>query len=142
MMDRLTKEHRSWNMSRIKGKNTKPEMIVRKMMHERGYRFRLHCKDLPGCPDIVLPKYRTVIFVHGCYWHRHKGCRLAYIPKSRVAFWTDKFSGNVERDRKHKAKLKKLGWNVGVIWECETQDRDILYGCIKEIMNGGKVVKK
>jgi len=137
-MDRLTKEHRSWNMSRIKGKNTKPELRVRKMIHKMGYRFRLHRQDLPGCPDIVLPKYGTVIFVHGCYWHRHKGCRLAYTPKSRVAFWTEKFEGNVERDRKHKDELRKLGWNVGVIWECETQDHDILYGCIKNIMDGTK----
>lgn len=137
-MDRLTKEHRSWNMSRIKGKNTKPELIVRKMMHEMGYRFRLHRQDLPGCPDIVLPKYGTVIFVHGCYWHRHKGCRLTYIPKSRVEFWTEKFEGNVERDRKHRDELKKLGWNVGVIWECETQDHHILYGCIKNIMDETK----
>ncbi len=137
-MDRLTKEHRSWNMSRIKGKNTKPELIVRKMMHGMGYRFRLHRQDLPGCPDIVLPKYGTVIFVHGCYWHRHKGCRLAYIPKTRVEFWTKKFEGNVKRDRKHRVELKKLGWNVGVIWECETQDHDILYGCIENIMDETK----
>ena len=108
------------------------------MIHKMGYRFRLHRQDLPGCPDIVLPKYGTVIFVHGCYWHRHKGCKLAYTPKSRVEFWTEKFEGNVERDRKHSDELKILGWNVGVIWECETQDHDILYECIKNIMDETK----
>ena len=121
-MDRISKEHRSWNMSRIKGKDTKPEIRVRKMMHKMGYRFRIHRKDLPGRPDIVLPKHKTVIFVHGCYWHRHKGCKLAYTPKSRVQFWTEKFEGNVKRDREHKAELEKIGWNVGVIWECETKN--------------------
>ena len=134
-MDRISKEHRSWNMSRIKGKDTKPEIRVRKMMHRMGYRFRIHRKDLPGRPDIVLPKYKTVIFVHGCYWHRHKRCKLAYTPKSRVEFWTEKFDSNVKRDREHKAELVKLGWNVGVIWECETQDQAVLSGRIKEIMN-------
>ncbi|MBU1162905.1 MAG: DNA mismatch endonuclease Vsr, partial [Proteobacteria bacterium] len=86
-MDIISKEKRSWNMSRIRGKDTKPEIIVRSMLHRMGYRFRLHRKDLPGKPDIVLPKYKTVIFVHGCFWHRHKGCKYAYTPKSRVKFW-------------------------------------------------------
>jgi len=117
-MDRITKDHRSWNMSRIKDRNTKPEIIVRKALHRLGYRFRLHRKDLPGRPDIVLPKYKTVIFVHGCYWHRHKGCKYAYIPKSRVKFWERKFEENIERDKRNKRTLKRMGWRVIVIWEC------------------------
>ena len=88
-------------MSRIRGRDTAPELLVRSALHRAGYRFRLHREDLPGRPDIVLPKYRTVVFVHGCFWHRHKGCRFAYTPKSRVAFWNDKFRRNVERDRRN-----------------------------------------
>ena len=119
MTDRLTPEHRSWNMSRIRNRDTAPEKIVRSLLHRMGYRFRLHRRDLPGSPDIVLPKYRTVIFVHGCFWHRHKGCKFAYMPKSRPEFWQNKFDTNVERDRRVKRELKKLGWRVIVIWECE-----------------------
>ena len=125
-MDRLSKEKRSWNMSLIKGRDTKPEMIVRKMLHRLGYRFRLHRKNLPGTPDIVLPKYNTVIFVHGCFWHRHAGCRYAYKPKSRVNFWQDKFRQNMERDRKVSLQLKELGWQVEIIWECETKNNEKL----------------
>ncbi|MHC4875619.1 MAG: very short patch repair endonuclease [Planctomycetota bacterium] len=119
-MDRLTKQHRSWNMSRIRGKDTKPELLVRSMLHRLGFRFRLHRKDLPGKPDIVLPAYRTVIFVHGCFWHRHPGCRFAYNPKSRVDFWRAKFRRNVERHQEVEQALEDLGWRVIVIWECET----------------------
>lgn len=122
MTDRLTPEKRSWNMSRIGSKNTKPELKVRKRLHALGYRFRLHRKDLPGKPDIVLPRYRTVIFVHGCFWHRHEGCAKAYRPKSRLEFWQKKFDGNVARDIRNQADLRALGWNTVVIWECETGD--------------------
>jgi DNA mismatch endonuclease (patch repair protein) len=125
-MDRLTPEKRSWNMSRIRAKNTKPEMIVRSLLHQMGYRFRLHRKDLPGTPDVVLPKYRTAVFVHGCFWHRHPGCRFAYHPKSRTAFWAQKFKTNVERDKATRAALTRLGWNVIVVWECELRDIDAL----------------
>jgi len=118
MVDTISREHRSWNMSRITGKNTKPELVVRSILHRMGYRFRLHRKDLPGRPDIVLPKYKTVIFVHGCFWHRHKGCKYAYTPKSRKAFWQKKFRENVERDLKAQSELRKAGWRVLVIWEC------------------------
>lgn len=121
MMDRISKEHRSWNMSRIRGRDTKPEKVVRSMLHRMGYRFRLHRRDLPGRPDIVLPKYRTVIFVHGCFWHRHGGCLFAYTPKSRREFWQQKFRANRLRDRRSDAALTRLGWRVLVIWECETQ---------------------
>ena len=118
-MDRLTPEERSWNMSRIRSKDTKPEKTVRSMLHRMGYRFRLHVKDLPGKPDIVLPKYKTVIFVHGCFWHRHKGCKYAYNPKSRIKFWQKKFKDNVKRFKTVEKELKKLNWQVIVLWECE-----------------------
>jgi DNA mismatch endonuclease (patch repair protein) len=118
-VDKLTPEHRSWNMGRIKSGDTKPELTVRSIFHRMGYRFRLHRKDLPGKPDIVLPKYKTVIFVHGCFWHRHEGCKYAYTPKSRTDFWQEKFQSNVERGRKVVNELIKMGWHVLIIWECE-----------------------
>ncbi len=121
-MDDLTPEKRSWNMSRIRGRDTKPELLVRSLLHRLGYRFRLHCRDLPGTPDIVLPKYRTVIFVHGCFWHRHPGCRYAYTPKSRVEFWKDKFTANVDRDARTRRALEQAGWQVLIVWECELRD--------------------
>ena len=120
-MDQISPEHRSWNMSRIKSKNTKPELLVRSWLHRHGFRFRLHVKDLPGTPDIVLPRYRTVIEVRGCYWHRHPGCRFAYTPKSNLDFWDRKFVENVNRDTKNDYELKKMGWQVIVIWECEVK---------------------
>jgi DNA mismatch endonuclease, patch repair protein len=119
MADVHTKEQRSYNMSQIKGTNTKPEILVRKFLHAHGFRFRLHTKDLPGKPDIVLPKYRTVIFVHGCFWHGHKNCKYATIPKTRTEWWTAKIDGNKANDKRKKAALKKEGWNVLTIWECE-----------------------
>ena len=125
-MDLLTKEKRSWNMSRIKGKDTKPEKIVRSILHKNGFRFRLNRKDLPGKPDIVLPKYKSVILVHGCFWHRHPRCKFAYNPKSRVKFWQNKFRENVERDKFVRKKLRKEGWKVIVVWECETKNSETL----------------
>ena len=121
-MDRISGEHRSWNMSRIKSSNTKPEIIVRSLLHNMGYRFRLHRKDLPGKPDIVLPRYKSVIFVHGCFWHRHKGCKNAASPKTKKTFWREKFRANVERDRKVQKELNSMGWSILIIWECETSD--------------------
>jgi len=121
LVDIISEAQRSWNMSRIKGKDTQPELLVRSLLHKLGYRFRIHRKDLPGKPDIILPRYKTVVFVHGCYWHRHKGCKYAYTPKSRVSFWAEKFKGNVERDKKHQKQLKEMGWTVHVIWECEVE---------------------
>ena len=132
-MDIISEERRSWNMSRIRGKDTKPEIIVRSMLHRMGYRFRLHRKDLPGKPDIVLPKYKTVIFVNGCFWHRHKDCKYAYTPKSRVKFWKHKFAETVKRDKQHLKQLKENGWKVFIVWECETKDMDRLKKIINKI---------
>ena len=118
-------EQRSRNMSAIKSKNTKPEIAVRKLLHSMGYRFRLHRKDLPGSPDIVLPKYKTAIFVHGCFWHRHENCKYATTPKTRSAFWESKFNENIRRDRTNQNNLIKLGWKVLVIWECDLKSTNI-----------------
>ncbi len=118
-MDTLSSEQRSWNMSCIRGKNTKPELAVRSMLHRLGYRFRIADKKLPGKPDIVLPKYRAVVFVHGCFWHRHPGCKYAYIPKTRCKFWSLKFEANVLRDETNLVLLKKAGWLPIIVWECE-----------------------
>ena len=115
-------EQRSRNMSAIKSKNTKPEIKVRKVLHSMGYRFRLHSKDLPGSPDIVLPKYKTVIFVHGCFWHRHENCKYASTPKTRKEFWNKKFTENKKRDSEIQEKIKILDWRSVVIWECETKN--------------------
>ena len=111
-------------MSRIRGKDTKPELAVRSALHRMGYRFRLHRKDLPGRPDIVLPKYRAVVFVNGCFWHRHKGCRFAYTPKTRKEFWKKKFLENINRDKRSRTALEKEGWTVFTVWECETRSVD------------------
>jgi len=113
-------------MAAIRGKDTKPEMLVRRYLHRAGFRYRLHAKDLPGKPDIVLPKYRAVIFVHGCFWHRHEGCKNAVMPKTNEAFWRKKLEGNVQRDRRNEEKLKKQGWRVLTVWECEADNEDRL----------------
>ena len=126
-------EARSRNMSAIKSKNTKPEIIVRKLLHSMGYRFRLHKKDLPGSPDIVLPKYKTVIFVHGCFWHRHHNCKFATTPKTRTEFWENKFKENIERDIRNQNKLQNLGWKSRIIWECEIKDKDAINQKLKDI---------
>lgn len=136
MADSLTKERRSWKMSRVCNKNTKPELLVRSILHCNGYRFRIHNLKLPGKPDIVLTKYRTVIFVHGCFWHRHKNCKDATVPKSRTEFWLQKFSQNVERDEKAQIALSPLGWKVLVVWECETSHPDLLLNRLKQEIEG------
>lgn len=118
-MDTLTKQERSRVMGRIRGKNTKPEILLRKYLFSMGFRFRVHARGLPGHPDIVLPKFRTVIFVHGCFWHQHPGCKYAGLPKTRVDFWMAKFERNRERDMRKVAELESLGWKVLVMWECE-----------------------
>ncbi len=118
-MDILTSEKRSWNMSRIRGRDTKPELILRSALHRLGYRFRLSDKNLPGRPDIVLPKYKTAVFVHGCFWHRHKGCKYAYTPKSKVEFWQHKFEENMARDERNIRDIISNSWIPVVVWECQ-----------------------
>lgn len=120
--DKLT---RSYNMSQIRGKNTKPEILVRKYLHAKGFRFRIHVNDLPGKPDIVLKKYKTVIFVHGCYWHRHENCRLCTSPATDIDKWQKKFEGTLLRDKIHLKSLKEKDWKVLVIWECELKPKEI-----------------
>lgn len=119
MADVHSPETRSFNMSQIKGKNTKPEELVRRYLFSRGFRYRKNVNTLPGKPDIVLPKYKTCIFVNGCFWHKHKGCRYFVWPKNNAEFWKKKITGNAERDLRQQNELRLLGWNVVVIWECE-----------------------
>jgi len=125
MADVHTVKQRSYNMSRIKGKNTKPEMLVRKFLHANGYRYKLHDKKLPGKPDIVLPKYKTVIFVHGCFWHGHANCKYFSVPKTRTKWWTEKINGNKANDEKAVKALKKDGWKVITVWECHLKHAKI-----------------
>jgi len=134
-MDRISQEHRSWNMSRIKSQNTKPEILVRSTLHRMGYRFRLHGRIskrlfpkgiLPGKPDIVMKKYRTVIFIHGCFWHRHEKCKRASIPKTRTEWWNEKLERNIQRDIKNEKDLQHLGWKVVIIWECEIRNKKLI----------------
>ncbi len=119
LADIVPPEVRSRMMAAIKSKDTKPEVLVRSFLHRAGFRFRNNVKDLPGRPDIVLPKYRTVVFVHGCFWHQHEGCPNATMPKSRKEFWKKKLDRNTERDKEATQKLREAGWNVAVVWECE-----------------------
>lgn len=119
-MDSISKEHRSWTMSQVHSKDTKPELLVRSYLHKNGFRYRLHDNKMPGHPDIVLPKFRTVVEVRGCFWHRHPGCKATRTPLSNTEFWQEKFRRNVERDKKHADELKALGWHLIVVWECET----------------------
>lgn len=134
MADVHSPETRSFNMSRIHGKDTKPEELVRKYLFFRGFRYRKNDKRLPGKPDIVLPKYRTVIFVNGCFWHMHENCKDFVMPKSNVDFWTEKLNGNVARDKINREKLVEQGWNVLVIWSCELK-RDLFDIRMKELVN-------
>lgn len=131
-MDKLTPEQRSKNMAAVKGKDTTPEIRVRRMLHKMGYRFRLHRKDLPGKPDIVLPRYRLCIFVHGCFWHQHPGCKRATIPEFNREFWVTKFQGTLERDERAEKELRQQGWHVCVIWECETKKEEFLNRIIRK----------
>ncbi|PNU21722.1 very short patch repair endonuclease [Geothermobacter hydrogeniphilus] len=137
MTDHISKEKRSWNMGRIRSSNTGPEKIVRSLLHGMGLRFRLHRKNLPGTPDIVLPGRRTVIFVHGCYWHRHAGCKYASTPKTNKAFWETKFMQNIRRDAETRAKLQDQGWTVLVVWECETKKPECLRDRLMTVFSVG-----
>ena len=125
MTDRISRKKRSWNMSQIKGKNTKPELTVRKYLYHRGFRYRLHNKNLIGKPDISIKKYKIAIFINGCYWHRH-GCKMTTTPKTNTDFWKNKFKENVKRDKNNYKTLKELGWHVIIIWECEVNKSEHL----------------
>ena len=135
-MDTVDRKTRTRMMSGIRSTDTKPEMAVRRFLHGHGLRFRLHARDLPGSPDIVLPRHRAVVFVNGCYWHRHGGCRYSYSPKSNVGFWTAKFKANVERDSRNYSALKALGWHVLIIWGCESADPYLLDRLRRAILIG------
>jgi len=125
MADVHSKETRSYNMSRIKGKDTQPEMLVRRFLHAQGFRYRLHLKEMPGKPDIVLPKYKTVIFIHGCFWHGHNGCKYYSVPKTRTEWWLNKINGNIVNDKKAVKALKKEGWRVLTIWGCKLKTIEV-----------------
>ena len=137
MADVHDKKTRSYNMSKIRSKNTKPEMLVRKYLFSKGFRYRLHDKKLPGKPDIVLPKYKTVVFVHGCFWHGHDGCKYFVIPKTRTEWWLNKINRNKELDRGNLVKLQELKWKVAVVFECELKNdkfQTTMEKLIKEIL--------
>jgi len=134
MTTEMTSAERSLIMRSVGRKDTGPEMAVRRLLHAQGFRFRLHRKELPGSPDIVLPKHRLAIFVHGCFWHRHPGCPKATTPKTRSKFWLDKFRSNQERDRRVTRQLQRLGWEVMVVWGCETKNPDALRNRLRELL--------
>lgn len=138
-MDTLTPEERSQRMSLVRGKDTKPELTVRRLVHGMGYRYRLHGKGLPGKPDMVFGRRRKVIFIHGCFWHRHPNpnCRLARMPKSRLDFWRTKLEHNRKRDRENQDRLRKLGWDCFVIWECELKNRDAIAKRVRRFLEKG-----
>lgn len=131
MTDFMTQKQRSQAMSKVKGSNTKPEKLIRSHLHKHGFRFRMNCPTLPGKPDIVLKKYNAVIFVHGCFWHKHEGCKKAKLPETRKEFWESKIAGTVLRDRKNISALTEQGWRIAIVWECGTKKTDDL----KKIIN-------
>lgn len=133
MVDHISPERRSWLMSRVKSKHTSPEMRVRRAAHALGLRYRLHRPDLPGKPDLVFPKYRVALFVHGCFWHRHQGCPKSSLPKSRTEYWQSKFDRNVARDARVGELLRAQGWQLAVIWGCKTRDPRALRNTLIEI---------
>lgn len=135
MVDNLSPEARSALMRSVRQKDTTPERRVRSVAHRAGYRFRLQRRDLPGTPDIVFPRHRVCIFVHGCFWHRHPGCRAATTPESHEDYWRPKFEANIERDHRKIAELEALGWRVGVIWECETRDPQSIADRLTQILS-------
>ena len=136
MPDRLTAAERSAHMARIRGKHTQPELRVRRLLHAMGYRFRLHRRDLPGSPDVALPRLRALIHVRGCFWHQHPSCRLARLPKSRPDYWLPKLERNVARDEEAIAGATRLGWRPLVVWECETANSDVLEHRLRAWLTG------
>ncbi len=137
-MDVFSREKRSQIMSRVSGKNTKPELVVRSLLHNMGYRFRLHRNDLPGKPDITLPKYKKIIFVHGCFWHGHIDCPRAKRPTTNKKFWNEKLNKNIERDKITVNNLKALGWDVLTVWTCEVKDTEKLRNKLLSFIEGHK----
>jgi DNA mismatch endonuclease, patch repair protein len=137
-MDIYTPAKRSWLMSRIRGVNTMPEKVVRSFLHAHGLRFRLHLRNLPGKPDIVLRRHATVVFVHGCFWHHHRGCANAIYPKTRSEFWRTKIDGNVKRDKKTDRRLRDLGWRVITVWECEVSRALLLTSRLAPLLRSRK----
>ncbi|MBA3833990.1 MAG: DNA mismatch endonuclease Vsr [Chthoniobacterales bacterium] len=135
MADKLCKERRSWNMSRIRSRDTTPEIAVRRLLHQMGFRFRLHRRDLPGKPDIVLPRYGMAIFVHGCFWHQHAGCIDCSNPKTNSGYWSPKLLANRERDQRNRRLLRRIGWKPLVIWECQTRDTAVLIRKLTKIFS-------
>lgn len=133
MADIVDRTTRSKMMAGIRGKNTTPELVVRRYLHRSGLRYRLHVRSLPGAPDIVLPRYRSVVFVHGCFWHQHPGCKFAYTPKSNTAFWQSKLRANRERDARQEAELREQGWTVYTIWECMVESETNLTNLVSAI---------
>lgn len=138
-MDVFSQAKRSLIMSKVRGKNTKPELVVRSLLHRMGYRFRLHRRDLPGNPDIVLPRHKKVIFVHGCFWHGHKDCLRAKRPTTNEAFWNEKLSKNIERDKRYRKELETLGWSVLLVWSCRIKDPEALREELESFMNQRQV---
>lgn len=134
MADTLTQDERSRLMAKVRGKDTGPERMVRSLLQRAGYRFRLHVSELPGTPDIVLPRLRAVVLVHGCFWHRHKGCKEATTPKTHRKYWADKFARNIANDRKHSRELRRLGWRVIVIWECHLKHPDRVQSRLQRLL--------
>lgn len=134
-MDNLSRAERSEIMARVRSTDTRPEVFVRKLIYGLGYRFRLHGRDLPGHPDIVFRKRAKVIFVHGCFWHRHAGCTLARLPKSRLDFWMPKLEGNRKRDERSKRELQQMGWKVLIVWECQLKRPVVLAGRIRRFLD-------
>jgi DNA mismatch endonuclease (patch repair protein) len=135
-MDTISSRRRSENMRRIRGCDTKPELVVRSLLHRLGYRFRLQVRDLPGRPDIVLPRFKKAIFVHGCFWHQHRNCADGRLPKSRKAYWVPKMRRNKERDQANRKNLRKLGWRILVVWDCQTGDVKALAKKVGEFLGG------
>jgi DNA mismatch endonuclease (patch repair protein) len=138
MADKVSPQQRSRMMSRVKGKDTSPEKKVRSTIHQMGYRFRLHRKDLPGKPDIVLPRHGKIIFVHGCFWHGHEGCKRSKRPSSNTEFWNKKLSRNKERDKQNLESLRRSGWDVLVVWECQVKDREQLRAILERFLVGNE----
>jgi DNA mismatch endonuclease, patch repair protein len=140
MTDTLTRLERSQLMAKIKGKNTGPELAVRSLLHRAGHRFRIHVRDLPGTPDVVMPRHRTIVFVHGCFWHRHPHCKIATTPKSHKKFWLEKFVRNVANDRKHRRQLRRLGWRVVTVWSCQLKHPDRVLARIEKALAPARTI--